>query len=104
MFVQSDSRAPKAFNVMAKNPAIKKIADLKSKTVAGQKGSALNHLLFVALKKEGLTPADIKYVNMAGPRLWTHRYRAASMQLLLQGRRLSQMRWQVHGWYPMAMV
>jgi ABC-type nitrate/sulfonate/bicarbonate transport system substrate-binding protein len=50
-----------------KNPAIKKIADLKGKAVAGQKGSALNHLLFVALKKEGLTPADIKYVNMAGP-------------------------------------
>jgi sulfonate transport system substrate-binding protein len=61
------SRAPKAFNVMAKNPAIRKITDLKGKTVAGQKGSALNHLLFAALKKEGLTPADIKYVNMPGP-------------------------------------
>jgi ABC-type taurine transport system substrate-binding protein len=67
-----DKCSPKAFNVMVKNPAIKKIADLKGKTVAGQKGSALNHLLFVALKKEGLTPADIKYVNMAGPRLWPH--------------------------------
>jgi sulfonate transport system substrate-binding protein len=61
------SRAPKAFNVMVKNPAIRKISDLKGKTVAGQKGSALNHLLFAALKKEGLTPSDIKFVNMAGP-------------------------------------
>lgn len=60
------SRAPKAFNIMAKNPAIKKVTDLKGKTVAGQKGSLLNHLLFAALKREGLTPADIKYVNMPG--------------------------------------
>jgi sulfonate transport system substrate-binding protein len=60
------SRAPKAFNVMAKNPVIRKVTDLKGKTVAGPKGSLLNHLLFAALKKEGLTPADVKYVNMAG--------------------------------------
>jgi sulfonate transport system substrate-binding protein len=60
------SRAPKAFNIMAKNPAIKKVTDLKGKIVAGQKGSLLNHLLFAALKREGLTPADIKYVNMPG--------------------------------------
>jgi len=60
------ARAPKAFNVMTKNPAIKKVTDLRSKTVAGQKGSLLNHLLFAALKKEGMTPADVKYVNMPG--------------------------------------
>lgn len=61
------SRAPKAFNVMAINPSIQKIQDLKGKTVAGQKGSLLNHLLFAALKKEGLTSSDVKYVNMTGP-------------------------------------
>jgi len=60
------SRAPKAFNVMTRNPAIKGVADLKDKTVAGLKGSLLNQLLFAALKKEGLRPADVKYVNMAG--------------------------------------
>jgi sulfonate transport system substrate-binding protein len=59
-------RAPKAFNVMAKNPAIKGVADLRGKTVAGPKGSLLNQLLFAALKKEGLKPSDLKYVNMAG--------------------------------------
>jgi len=60
------ARAPKAFNIMAKNPAIKKVTDLRGKTIAGQKGSLLNHLLFAALKKEGMTPADVKYVNMPG--------------------------------------
>ena len=60
------SRAPKAFNVMTKNPAIKGVADLKGKTVAGPKGSLLNQLFFAALKKEGLKPTDVKYVNMAG--------------------------------------
>lgn len=60
------SRAPKAFNIMTKNPSIKRVADLRGKTVAGPKGSLLNQLLFAALKKEGLKPADIKYVNMAG--------------------------------------
>lgn len=60
------SRAPKAFNIMAKNPAIKGIPDLKGKIVAGPKGSLLNQLLFAALKKEGLKPADVKYVNMSG--------------------------------------
>jgi len=60
------SRAPKAFNVMTRNPAIKGVADLKDKTVAGLKGSLLNQLLFAALKKEGLRPADVKYINMAG--------------------------------------
>lgn len=60
------SRAPKAFNVMTRNPAIKGIADLKDKTVAGPKGSLLNQLLLAALKKERLIATDVKYVNMAG--------------------------------------
>jgi sulfonate transport system substrate-binding protein len=59
-------RAPKGFNIMAKNPSITKVADLKGKTVAGPKGSMLNQLLFAALKKEGLKPGDVKYVNMGG--------------------------------------
>jgi len=60
------SRAPGGYNLMARNPSIKKVSDLKGKTVAGPKGSLLNQLLFAALKKEGLKPADVKYVNMAG--------------------------------------
>jgi sulfonate transport system substrate-binding protein len=52
---------------MAKNQAIKTVADLKGKTVAGPKGTLLHHLLFVALKKEGLKPADMTFVNMGIP-------------------------------------
>ncbi len=57
-------RAPKAYNVMARNPEIKTVADLKGRTVAGPKGTVLNALLFAALKKEGLKPSDVKYLNM----------------------------------------
>jgi sulfonate transport system substrate-binding protein len=62
--VAAFSRAPKAFSVMAKNPSITTMADLKGKTVAGPKGTLLHHLLFAALKKAGLKPADVKFVNM----------------------------------------
>lgn len=61
------SRAPRAFAVMARNPAIRKIADLKGKTIVGPKGTVLHHLLVAALKREGLTTADVKFVNMAVP-------------------------------------
>ncbi|MGE4299300.1 MAG: ABC transporter substrate-binding protein [Desulfovibrionaceae bacterium] len=58
------ARAPKAFNIMAIDPAIKTVADLKGKIVAGAKGSLLNQLLFAALAKAGLAPSDIQFVNM----------------------------------------
>ena len=61
------SRAPKAFSVMTKNSAIKTVADLKGRTVAGPKGTLLHHLLFAVLKKSGLKPADVKFVNMGIP-------------------------------------
>jgi sulfonate transport system substrate-binding protein len=65
--ISAFSRAPKAFCVMAKNQAIKTVADLKGKTVAGPKGTLLHHLLFAVLKKEGLKPTDVKFVNMGIP-------------------------------------
>lgn len=61
------SRAPKAFSIMVKNPAIRKAADLKGKTIVGPKGTVSHHLLVAALKREGLTPADVKFVNMTVP-------------------------------------
>jgi sulfonate transport system substrate-binding protein len=61
------SRAPGAFTVMVKNPAIRKIADLKGKTIVGPKGTVLHHLLVAVLKREGLTAADVKFVNMTVP-------------------------------------
>jgi len=61
------SRAPKAFTVMAKDPAIQTVADLKGKQVAGPKGTILHQLLLTAQSKEGLKTDDIAFVNMDIP-------------------------------------
>ena len=53
------SRAPKAFTIMAKDPAIKTVADLKGKKVAGPKGTILHQLLLAAQDKNGLKAEDI---------------------------------------------
>lgn len=58
------SRAPGAFSIMVKNQDIKTVADLKGRTVAGPKGSLMHQLLASALKKNGLEPNDIEFVNM----------------------------------------
>jgi sulfonate transport system substrate-binding protein len=61
------SRAPKAFNIMARNPSIRTVSDLRGKIIVGPKGTLLHRLLIAALKKNGLKPADVKFVNMAIP-------------------------------------
>ncbi|MDF2875845.1 MAG: ssuA 5 [Sporomusa sp.] len=61
------SRAPKAFVIMTKDPAIITIADLKDKTVAGPKGTILHQLLLAALKQQHLTGDAVKFVNMGIP-------------------------------------
>lgn len=40
------------------------LADLKGKTIVGPKGTVLHQLLVAALKKAGLTMADVNFVNM----------------------------------------
>ena len=61
------SRAPKAFTLMAKDPAIKTVADLKGKQVAGPKGTILHQLLLAAQAKEGLKAEDVAFINMGIP-------------------------------------
>ncbi|MBP2640289.1 MAG: transporter substrate-binding protein [Firmicutes bacterium] len=61
------SRAPKAFTLMAKDPAIKTVADLKGKQVAGPKGTILHQLLLAAQAKEGLKADDVAFINMGIP-------------------------------------
>ncbi len=61
------SRAPKAFVVLAKDPAIQKITDLKGKKVAGPKGTILHQLILAALAKNGMKPGDIEFVSMDLP-------------------------------------
>ncbi len=61
------SRAPKAFNIMSKDPAVKTAADLKGKKVAGPKGTILHQILIAALDKEGYKPSDVDFVSMGIP-------------------------------------
>lgn len=61
------SRAPRAFTIMAKNPAIKSPADLKGKKIGGPKGSVLHQLLAAALIANGLTMDDVTFVSLGFP-------------------------------------
>ncbi len=58
------SRAPKAFVMLVKDPAIKSPADLKGKKIAGPKGTVLHQLALTALGKNGLKAADVQYLSM----------------------------------------
>ena len=61
------SRAPRAFTIMAKDPMIKSVADLKGKKVAGPKGTILHQLLLAAEEKNGLKEDEVSFVNMDIP-------------------------------------
>lgn len=61
------SRAPKAFNIMVKDPAIKTAADLAGKKVAGPKGTILHQILIAALAKEKLQPDAVELLSMDIP-------------------------------------
>lgn len=56
------SRSPKAFMIVAGNPAIKEVKDLKGKKIAGPKGTILHQLLAAALASGGADAA-----LLAGP-------------------------------------
>lgn len=61
------SRAPKAFVLLAKDPNIKSLTDLKGKKVAGPKGTVLHQLLLTALTKNSLKADDVQFVAMDIP-------------------------------------
>ncbi|MDD3223262.1 MAG: NrtA/SsuA/CpmA family ABC transporter substrate-binding protein [Clostridium sp.] len=61
------SRAPKAFTIMAKDPSIKTISDLKGKKVVGPKGTVLHQLLLAALNKDKLSESNVQFINMGIP-------------------------------------
>lgn len=58
------SRAPKAFMIIVRDPAIKSVKDLRAKKVAGPKGTILHQLLAAALGKEGMSVKDVEFVQM----------------------------------------
>ena len=61
------SRAPKAFNIMVKDRAIKTAADLKGKRVVGPKGTILHQILAAALVKEKLSLKDVEFRSIGIP-------------------------------------
>ncbi|MCY6485109.1 NrtA/SsuA/CpmA family ABC transporter substrate-binding protein [Clostridium aestuarii] len=61
------SRAPKAFTIMAKDASIKTVEDLKSKKIAGPKGTILHQLLLGAAQKGNFEAEDIGFINMGIP-------------------------------------
>ncbi len=61
------SRAPKAFTIMAKDPEIKSVKDLKGKKIVGPKGTILHQLLLGALKNENMKAEDVQFINMGIP-------------------------------------
>ncbi len=58
------SRAPKAFTIMAKDPSINTVEDLKGKKIVGPKGTILHQLLLGALREADLTVEDVSFINM----------------------------------------
>jgi sulfonate transport system substrate-binding protein len=61
------SRAPKAFELLAKNDKLQSVKDLKGKKVAGPKGTVLHQLLLTALEKNGLKADDVEFIAMDIP-------------------------------------
>ncbi len=61
------SRAPKAFMIVVKDPAIKSVKDLKGKKIGGPKGTILHQLLAAALAKEGMSIKDVEHISMSIP-------------------------------------
>lgn len=58
------SRAPKAFTIVAADPKIQTVADLKGKKIAGPKGTILHQLLLAALVRQGLNGEQVAFVNL----------------------------------------
>jgi NitT/TauT family transport system substrate-binding protein/sulfonate transport system substrate-binding protein len=62
--VSGFSRPTGLFAIVVKDPAVRSIADLKGKRVAGPKGTVLHQLLAAALAKSGLSLGDVDFIQM----------------------------------------
>jgi sulfonate transport system substrate-binding protein len=59
-----NSRSPKAFAVVTKNPDIKNISDLKGHSAAGLRGSVVHQVFMAALAENGMTESDVDFYPM----------------------------------------
>jgi len=65
------SRPTDVFAVVAGKNGVRKVADLKGKTIAGPKGTVLHQLLVAALAREGITMQQVNFVQMDIPQAFT---------------------------------
>jgi len=61
------SRAPKAFTLMALDPEINSIENLRGKKIVGPKGTILHQLLLAVLNDAGIKLDEVEYINMSIP-------------------------------------
>ncbi|MDO5292627.1 MAG: NrtA/SsuA/CpmA family ABC transporter substrate-binding protein [bacterium] len=61
------SRSPKGFMIVANNEAITSAKDLVGKKVAGPKGTILHQVLIAALQAEGYSIDDVEFIQMTIP-------------------------------------
>jgi sulfonate transport system substrate-binding protein len=59
-----NSRSPKAFAVVANNPEVKSVADLKGRRVAGLRGSVVHQVFIDALAENGMKESDVEFFPM----------------------------------------
>ena len=62
--IGASGRSPRAFAIMASDPSIKSIKDLKGRKVAGLRGSVVHQLLVELLETNGLGQNDIEFFPM----------------------------------------
>jgi NitT/TauT family transport system substrate-binding protein/sulfonate transport system substrate-binding protein len=65
--VSGFSRPTGLFAIVVRDPAIKTVADLKGRRVAGPKGTVLHQLLAAALKRSSLAMSDVDFIQMDIP-------------------------------------
>ena len=58
------SRSPKGFMILAKKEAITSVKDLVGKKIAGPKGTILHQVLIASLQSEGCSIEDVEFINM----------------------------------------
>jgi NitT/TauT family transport system substrate-binding protein/sulfonate transport system substrate-binding protein len=61
------SRPKQSFALMVREDGPRSVAELKGKTVAGPKGTVLHQMLVAALVKEGMSVADLNFIQMGLP-------------------------------------
>jgi sulfonate transport system substrate-binding protein len=66
-----NARAPRAYALLVRDPAIRSIRDLAGRKVAGPRGTFLHQLLWSALRREKMPPDGVGLLSMPQPEALT---------------------------------